>query len=130
MGHTAEYWKGVEEGKKHITSSPETLRRFENLEILTKTNKELLVDIRNDYSNHIKDDAVNFQEIKDSMILVATKQDIKEMKEAFEEFTRAISFLKVGGRIGYRVLLVFATIMVSIVAIGGGFKTILNWFIK
>lgn len=70
------------------------------------------------------------ESIEGKIELLATKQDIKEMKEAFEDFTNAITFLKRSGKISYRALLIIATIVVSVVAIGGGFKTILNWFLK
>ena len=77
---------------------------------------------------HQQDDTKQFKLLEEKMNTLATKEDIKEMKEAFEDCTKAGAFVRIGGIWGYRTLLVFATIMVSIVAIGGGFKTILSWF--
>jgi hypothetical protein len=61
---------------------------------------------------------------------LATKEDIREMKEAFSDFITALKIFKAGSKWGYRALLVVASIVIAVVGIGGGFKTILGWFTK
>ena len=127
-GHTDEYWKGVEAGKKHLDSSPATLKRFDEIgkQITTVFEAHSKVQADN-LRTHQEEDMVHFKAMDEKMDTLATKDDIKEMKDAFEDFTKAVGFLKTGGKWGYRTLLVLATIVVSIVAIGGGFRTMFQW---
>lgn len=97
---------------------------------ITRTFNEHAQESAEALLKHQEDDIEHFKKIETKMDTLATKEDIEEMKRAFEDFTKAIGFLRIGSRIGYRILLVFATIVVSIVAIGGGFRTIINWFIR
>ena len=59
---------------------------------------------------------------------LATKEDIKEMSEAFADFLKALKFFRATSKWGYRVLLVLASIIVAIVSLGSGWKVIVSWF--
>lgn len=59
---------------------------------------------------------------------LATKEDIREMKEAFGDFVKAIKIFRATSKWGYRALLVVASIIVAIVSLGSGWKVIASWF--
>ena len=80
-------------------------------------------------TKHQQDDAAHFIAIEEKMEVLATKADIKEMKEAFNDFVYAIQVFRSTSKWGYRSLLVLAGLIVAIVSIGGGFRTIISWFI-
>jgi hypothetical protein len=59
---------------------------------------------------------------------LATKDDIKEMQEAFNDFIKALKVFRSTSKWGYRALLVVSSVVIAVVTIGGGFKTIIGWF--
>lgn len=72
---------------------------------------------------HSIDDDLRFSQL-------ATKEDIKEMMDAFDDYMTALRLFRTTSKWGYRVLLVTASIVIAVVSIGGGYKTILSWFTK
>lgn len=92
------------------------------------TNNEATETILQKFELHAIDDATHFKSIEEKMSTLATKADIKEMKEAFDDFIYAMKLFRSGSKWGYRAFLVVASIVVATVAIGGGYKTIISWF--
>ena len=84
------------------------------------TTNEQLADM---IHQHSIDDDIRFAKL-------ATKEDIKEMKDAFDDFVTALRVFKNTSKWGYRTLLVLASVIIAVVSIGGGFKTITGWFLR
>lgn len=70
---------------------------------------------------HTEEDNKRFENL-------ATKDDIKEMQEAFNDFIKALKVFRATSKWGYRTLLVVSSVVIAVVTIGGGFKTIIGWF--
>ena len=76
------------------------------------------------FSQHEIADATTFAEMSKQMANLATKDDIKDMKEAFEDIVNTIKIFKAGSKWSYRILIVLASIVAALAGIIGGFKII------
>lgn len=77
------------------------------------------------FEDHLEEDKRAFSAIHKKLDLLATKEDMKQIVEAFNAIKNAGSVLTIGGKWGFRVLMTLSAIILAWGVIMGGFKAIL-----
>lgn len=80
---------------------------------------------KEDLLKHARDDKANFDAINATLSTLATKEDVKQIIEVFNNLKTAGQIIAGGSKWGYRILITIAAIVFATATITGGFKAIL-----
>jgi len=112
-----------EEIEKIIVQNSEQLTKL--FEIASKQNGEY-IKMNNDMTSHFKEDQDRFSKQDDDH--ARFDKTLKEIRDSLDNLQGVSDFVKGAGLLR-RPLMLFVGLILAVVAVMGGLKTILSWFI-